>query len=74
MSASVLIYNALRLPAADVEALIIGRLIVAVPRKFINPGQKFALYPANIWINLLPHEQHYRSSFLPVAQNANALA
>ncbi|MEG4988343.1 DUF1802 family protein [Microcoleus sp. BR0-C5] len=74
MSASVLIYNALRLPAADVEALIIGRLIVAVPRKFINPGQKFALYPANIWINLLPHEQHYSSSFLPVAQNANALA
>jgi len=74
MSASVLIYNALRLPAADVEALILGRLIVAVPRKFINPGQKFALYPANIWIKLLPHEQHYRSSFLPVAQNANALA
>jgi hypothetical protein len=72
MSASVLIYNALRLPAADVEALIIGRLIVALPRKFINPGQKFALYPADIWINLLPHEQHYRSSFLPVAQNALA--
>ena len=72
MSASVLIYNALRLPAADVEALIIGRLIVALPRKFINPGQKFALYPADIWINLLPQEQHYRSSFLPVAQNALA--
>jgi len=72
MSASVLIYNALRLPAADVEALIIGRLIVALPRKFINPGQKFALYPADIWINLLPHEQHYRSSFLPLAQNALA--
>jgi hypothetical protein len=72
MSASVLIYNALRLPAADVEALIIGRLIVAMPRKFINQGQKFALYPADIWINLLPHEQHYRSSFLPVAQNALA--
>ncbi|MEG4285276.1 DUF1802 family protein [Microcoleus sp. A006_D1] len=72
MSTSVLIYNALRLPVADVEALILGRSIVAVPRKFINPGQKFALYPADISINLLPHEQHYRSSFLPVAQNALA--
>ena len=72
MSASVGIYNALRLPAADVEALILGRLIVAMPRKFINPGQKFALYPADISINLLPHEQHYRSSFLPVAKNALA--
>ncbi|WP_293340511.1 DUF1802 family protein [Microcoleus sp. CAWBG58] len=72
MSISVSIYNALRLPAADVEALILGRLIVAMPRKFINPGQKFALYPANISINLLAHEQHYRSSFLPVAKNALA--
>ncbi|MEG4116199.1 DUF1802 family protein [Microcoleus sp. N9_B4] len=72
MSISVSMYNALRLPAADVEALILGRLIVAMPRKFINPGQKFALYPANISINLLPHEQHYRSSFLPVAKNALA--
>ena len=47
MSASVLIYNALRLPAADVEALIEGRVIAAMPRIFIEPGRTFALYPAD---------------------------
>lgn len=68
MSESVLIYNALRLPSPDIEALIQGRMIAARPRKFINPGQTFALYPADISLNLLPLEQHYRSSFLPIAQ------
>jgi hypothetical protein len=68
MSESVLIYNALCLPAPDVEALIQGRMIAATPRKFINPGQKFALYPANASINTLPPEHHYRSSFLSIAQ------
>jgi hypothetical protein len=42
------------------------------PRKFINPGGKFALYPADASINLLPDEQYYRSSFLPIAQTALA--
>ncbi|BAY44877.1 hypothetical protein SAMD00079811_24790 [Scytonema sp. HK-05] len=68
MSESVLIYNALCLPAPDVEALIQGRMIAATPRKFINPGQKFALYPANVSVNSLPPKRHYRSSFLPIAQ------
>jgi hypothetical protein len=70
MSESVLIYNALCLPSPDVEALIQARIIAAMPRKFINPGQTFALYPADISLNLLPPEQHYRSSFLPIAKNA----
>ncbi|MBD2609495.1 DUF1802 family protein [Scytonema hofmannii FACHB-248] len=68
MSKSTLIYNALCLPSPDVEALIQGRIIAAMPRKFINPGQTFALYPADISLNLLPLEQYYRSSFLPIAQ------
>ncbi|MCV3215487.1 DUF1802 family protein [Plectonema radiosum NIES-515] len=68
MSESTLIYNALCLPSPDVESLIQGRMIAAMPRKFINPGQTFALYPADISLNLLPPEQHYRSSFLPIAQ------
>jgi hypothetical protein len=68
MSKSTLIYNALCLPSPDVEALIQGRIIAAMPRKFINPGQTFALYPADISLNLLPPEQYYRSSFLPIAQ------
>ena len=41
-----------------------------MPRKFINPGQQFALYPANVSIKLLPLEQHYRSIFSPIAQAA----
>ncbi|WP_375502048.1 DUF1802 family protein [uncultured Nostoc sp.] len=61
--------TALFLPAVEVEALIQGQIIVAMPRKFIHPGQSFALYPANVSINLLPNEQHYRSNFLPVVQN-----
>ncbi|NMF67259.1 DUF1802 domain-containing protein [Brasilonema octagenarum UFV-E1] len=68
MSESVLIYNALCLPVPDVEALIQGRMIAATPRKFINPGQKFALYPANPSVNTLPPKRHYRSSFLSIAQ------
>jgi hypothetical protein len=68
MSESTLIYNALCLPSPDIEALIQGRIIAAMPRKFINPGQTFALYPADISLNLLPPEQYYCSSFLPIVQ------
>ena len=70
MSYSVFVDTALQLPAPDVEALIEGRVIAAMPRIFIEPGRSFALYPANISINLLPHEQYYRSSFLPVAKTS----
>jgi Domain of unknown function (DUF1802) len=72
MSKSVLIYNALCLPSPDVEALIQGRMIVAIPRKIINIRDKFALYPAGVSTNLLPFEQHYRSSFLPIAESTIA--
>ncbi len=54
MSYSVFVDTALQLPAPDVEALIEGRVIAAMPRIFIEPGRSFALYPANISINLLP--------------------
>jgi hypothetical protein len=69
MSKSVVLQTALFLPAPEVEALIQGQIIVAMPRKFIHPGQRFALYPANVSLNLLPNEQHYRSNFLPFVQN-----
>src|SRR6476661_6009729 len=70
MSYSVFVDTALQLPPPDVEALIEGRVIAAMPRMFIEPGRSFALYPANISINLLPHEQYYRSSFLPIAKTS----
>lgn len=39
--------TALCLPVPDIEALIHGRTIAALPKMFIRPGQRFALYPAD---------------------------
>lgn len=61
--------TALRLSAPDVEALVQGRSIVAMPKSFLNVGKVFALYPTDVSGNLLPVEQQYRSSFLTVAKN-----
>ncbi|XWK86377.1 MAG: DUF1802 family protein [Phormidium sp.] len=61
--------TALRLPAPDVEALVQGRSIVAMPKSFLNVGKVFALYPTDVSGNLLPVEQQYRSSFLTIAKN-----
>ncbi len=72
MNYSVFVDTALQLPAPDVEALIVGRMIAAIPRTFIDPGRSLALYPADIAIKLLPHEQHYRSIFLPTAKSSLA--
>ncbi|MBW4432065.1 MAG: DUF1802 family protein [Pelatocladus maniniholoensis HA4357-MV3] len=60
------------LPVPDIEALIQGRIITALPRYFIHPGQQFALYPTE-FINIpLTIEQYYCSSFLPIAHSAIA--
>ncbi|KZL50713.1 hypothetical protein A2T98_06060 [Nodularia spumigena CENA596] len=69
MSKSVLIYNALCLPSSDVEALIEGRIIAAMPRKLLNTGDKFALYPVDTSSIPLSIEQYYRPSFSPIAQS-----
>ena len=53
MNKSVSIYNALCLPASDLEALIQGRIIAAIPHKLLTPGQKFALYPVETSVNVL---------------------
>lgn len=70
MSQLVSIQIALHLPVPDIEGLIQGRTIAALPRIFIRPGQRFALCPANSSNMLLPFELYYRSSFLPIAQTA----
>ncbi|MEH2187129.1 MAG: DUF1802 family protein [Nostoc sp.] len=44
--------TALCLSAPDVEALIQGRTIVALPKMFIRPGQRFALYPADSSVSI----------------------
>lgn len=72
MSQQVSIPTALRLPAPDIEALIKGLMIAAMPRIFVNPGRQFALYPSDTSSNVLLTEQHYRSNFLPTAQKTLA--
>ena len=61
--------TALKLPAPDVEALIQGRSIAAIPRSFLEVGKVFALYPTDVSNNLLPVEQQYSSNFLTIAKN-----
>src|SRR4028118_1378345 len=72
MSKSILLQTALALPNPDIKALIQGRMIAAMPRMFLNPGRTFALYPANLSVDLLSCDGYYRSHFLPVAQKALA--
>ncbi|BAY69915.1 DUF1802 family protein [Trichormus variabilis] len=60
--------TALCLPAPEIEALIQGRTIAAMPKMFIRPGQKFLLYPADISIDTLSIEQYYRANLLSVAR------
>ncbi|MEH2234846.1 DUF1802 family protein [Nostoc sp.] len=43
---------ALCLPVPDIEALIQGRTIVALPKIFIRPGQRFALYPVDSSVSI----------------------
>ncbi|MBD2386135.1 DUF1802 family protein [Cylindrospermum sp. FACHB-282] len=62
--------TALCLPVPDIEALIQGRTVAALPRMFLRPGQRFALYPVDVSANQLSIEKYYRPNFLPNAQTA----
>jgi len=62
MSESVLIDQAICLPAQEVEALIQGRMIATIPRMFIEPGRQFALYPINPSTLPLPLERYYNAN------------
>ncbi len=64
---------ALLLPAPDIEALIQGRIIAAIPQIFINPGRKFVLYPYTLSNNIsnpLSLDHYYRPSFKEIAQKS----
>ncbi|MGB3651404.1 MAG: DUF1802 family protein [Rivularia sp. (in: cyanobacteria)] len=61
--------TALCLPAPDIAALIQGRIIAAIPRMFIRPGQKFALYPVDSSAIPLSINKYYCSNFVSVAQS-----
>ena len=68
MNKSVSIYNALCLPAPDVEALIQGRIIAVIPRTLLDLGKTFALYPMEIFTAAI--DKYYHPSFLPIAKTA----
>lgn len=73
MSQQDFISIALLLPSPDIEALIQGRMIAAIPHIFINPGRKFVLYPYTISNNIsnpLSLEQYYCPSFREIAQKS----
>ncbi|NES19642.1 MAG: DUF1802 family protein, partial [Symploca sp. SIO3E6] len=72
MSTSITINIAFPLPAPDIEALIEGRMIVAMSRKFVHPGKQFALYPCETSIKPLSTEQYYCPNFLPTVQKTLA--
>jgi uncharacterized protein YeeX (DUF496 family) len=63
--------TALCLPAPEIEALIQGRTIAAMPKMFIRPGQRFFLYPAESSTNIISIEQYYHTNFLPSVQYTN---
>ncbi|MEO1375264.1 MAG: DUF1802 family protein [Cyanobacteria bacterium J06635_10] len=63
--------TALCLPELDITALIHGRIIAAMPRIFIRPGQKFALYPVDLLSVPISIDKYYCSNFLSVAQSIN---
>lgn len=46
------ITTALCLSVPDIEALIQGRTIAALPKMFIHPGRRFALYPADSSVSI----------------------
>ncbi|WP_353929140.1 DUF1802 family protein [Okeanomitos corallinicola TIOX110] len=52
MNQSFSLPTALCLPVPDVEALIQGRTIAALPKMFLRPGQRFSLYPVNFSSNI----------------------
>jgi len=60
----------LRLPVPEIEALLQGKTIVAITNNFLSPGRKFAIYPSDELLNILPVERYYNSSFLSTAQTA----
>ncbi|HAZ46162.1 MAG TPA: DUF1802 domain-containing protein [Cyanobacteria bacterium UBA11369] len=68
MGKLVSIETALPLPAPDIEALIQGRMLAAIPRRWLDQGKQFALYPTDLLINSLQPEFCYKDNFWPIAK------
>lgn len=72
MSETVLLDRALCLPVPDLEALLQGRLVAAIPRISVEKGWSFLLCPGDTSINPLSIEKQYHPNFLSNAKSALA--
>lgn len=70
MNNSLSIQTGLYLPAPEIEALTQGRVIVAITKLSIRPGQTFALVPANNYLITMPIEAYYNQNFLSFAKTS----
>ncbi|MBD2137122.1 DUF1802 family protein [Anabaena sp. FACHB-1237] len=68
MNKSFSISTVLCLPVPDIEALIQGRIIVALPKSFLHSGKTFAFYPVEM--STVEINKYYRTNFLPIAKTA----
>lgn len=59
-----IISTALYLPTPEIEALIQGRTIAAVPRRLLRPAERFALCPVDFSTITLPIARYYRQTYL----------
>lgn len=70
MSEPVLVDRALCLPAPDVEVLVQGRVVAAIPKVSIDEGWSFLLCPGDNSVDSLPIERQYHPNFLSTAKSA----
>ncbi len=68
MSKTILLERALHVPAADITALLQGRLIVLTPAIAIEKGWSFALSPLPDLFGAMSLQDYYRPSFVGQAQ------
>jgi hypothetical protein len=69
MNKSILIDQAICLPAEEVETLIQGRSIATITQMFIDPEREFALYPTNASTSPLPLERYYNKNLQRISVN-----
>ncbi|MDD1428660.1 DUF1802 family protein, partial [Dolichospermum sp. ST_sed9] len=73
MNQSFSLPTALCLPVPDIEALIQGRTIAALPRMFIRTGQRFSLYPVDNSTNIVLIKAWARCEFCQILDQTKPL-
>ncbi|MEA5617809.1 DUF1802 family protein [Cronbergia sp. UHCC 0137] len=73
MNQPFLLPTALCLPVPDIEALIQGMTIAALPRMFIHPGKRFSLYPADTSTNVISIKTWAKCEFCQILDQTKPL-